>query len=353
MPTDAISKQAQFQKLLGHVLGNQAAWIANIGLQTGLFRAIADTGETGVSEAALSTQLGYKERYVQVWCRGAYAFELLDWDESSGYRLAPHMESLLLDASDPQFIGGRVQFYTALYEDYRAFPAYLRTGDIWPRSAHDPFLLEALKNATKPDCVMITDQVLPQAPNTIARLEAGGRILDIGAGAGHHVLHYARRFPQAHVIGLELDMPSIELAREALSEADLADRVEIRHGDANELGDENAFDLVTMNIALHETGGPAEYQNVLSRVRRALKRGGTVVISELPYPDSPQAYREHPVYKMYAGVQLHEALVGCGMITQGELRNLLEDAQYANVRVAQHSVPTRFVMLGEKVRAYS
>jgi hypothetical protein len=43
-----------------------------------------------------------------------------------------------------------------------------------------------------------------------------------------------------------------------------------------------------------------------------------------------------------------EALVGCGMITQGELADLLTGAGFAAVRVAQQSTPTRFVMLGEK-----
>jgi len=345
---DQVSKDAQFQKLVGYVVGNQAAWFIDIGLKTGLFRAVADAGESGIRENALSEQLGYTLRYVQVWCRGAYAFELLDWDDSSGYRLAPHMESLVLDGSDPRFMGGRFQFYTALHEDYRAFPEHLRTGGIWPRSAHDAFLLEALANATKPDCVMITEQVLPQAPATLARLEAGAQILDIGAGGGHHVIHYARRFPHARVVGLESDLPSIELARRALDEAGIDDRVEIRASDANDLEDEDVFDLVTLNIALHETGDHADQANVLNRVRRALKPNGTVVVSELPYPDSPQEYRGHAVYKMLAGVQLHEALVGCGMITQGELADLLTGAQFAGVRVAQQSAPTRFVMLGEK-----
>ena len=347
MSTEVSTKQDQWQKLFGYLLGNQAAWIADIGLKTGLFRAIADAGEEGITEEALARRLDYKLRYVQVWCRGAYAFELLDWDERAGYQLAPHMESLLLDPTDPQFLGGRIQFYTALYEDYRAFPQYLRTGGVWPRSAHDPFLIEALKNTTKPDCVVFTEHVLPQAPETLARLERGGKMLDIGAGGGYHVAHYAKRFPNTQVVGLEFDGPSLELARQTVAEAGLGERVEIRYGDTNQLDEEEAYDLVTMNIVLHETGGPAEYQNVLSRVRRALKPHGTLLVSELPYPDSPGEYRDRPVYRMLAGVQLHEALVGCGMITQGQLRDLLTEAGFENGRVAEQPPPTRFIMLAE------
>ena len=89
MSTEVDPKQTQWQKLFGYVLGNQAAWITDIGLKAGLFRAIADAGDGGTTEEALARRLDYNLRYVQVWCRGAYAFELLDWDERSGYRLAP------------------------------------------------------------------------------------------------------------------------------------------------------------------------------------------------------------------------------------------------------------------------
>ncbi|MGF1473697.1 MAG: class I SAM-dependent methyltransferase [Rubrobacteraceae bacterium] len=348
MSTQTDTKEAQWQKLSGYLMGNQAAWIADIGLKAGLFRAIADSGAVGVTEQELAERLDYKIRYVQVWCRGACAFELLDWDERSGYRLAPYMESLLLDPTDPQFTGGRIQFFTALYEDYRAFPEHLRTGGIWPRSDHDPFLIEALKNLTKPDCTVFTEQVLPQAPGTLEKLELAGKILDVGAGGGYHALHYAKRFPNAQVVGLEFDAPSLALARQTIAEAGLGERVEIRSGDANELDEDNAYDLVTMSITLHETGGPPEYRNVLSRVRRALKPGGTLMVSELPYPDSPGEYRDTPVYKALAGVQLHEALVGCGMITQGQLRQLLTEAGFTNARVAEQPLPTRFMMLAEK-----
>ncbi len=344
------TKQTQWQKLFGYIIGYQGVWIVDSGLKAGLFRAIADAGTDGIGEDSLAQKLGFDARYVQVWCRAAYAFDLLDWDAQAGYRLAPHLDTLLLDPTDPQFIGGRIQFYAALYEDFRAFPTYLRTGEVWPRSAHDPWLLEALKNTTKPDCVVLTEHVLPQAPETLARLEQGGTLLDIGAGGGYHATHYAKRFPKARVIGLEFDAPSVELAQRTLAEAGLSDRVEIRQGDANQLSEENMYDLVTMNIALHETGGPSEYRNVLRRVQRALKPGGTVLVSELPYPDEVSAYRTEPVYRALAGVQIHEALVGCGMITQGGLRALLDEAGYTNVRVAAQPMPTRFVMLAEKAR---
>ena len=73
-----------------------------------------------------------------------------------------------------------------------------------------------------------------------------------------------------------------------------------------------------------------------------------MLVSELPYPDSPAEYRTNPVYQALAGVQIHEAQVGCGAITQGELRTLLADAGYTNPRVADEPMPTRFVMLAEK-----
>lgn len=345
---EAPSKHAQWQKLFGYLLGNQAAWVIDVGLKADLFAAIAAAGGVGIDEEALAAKLGYVPRYVSVWCRAAYAFELLDWNEGSGYRIAPQMAPLLLDPADPQFLGGRIQFYTALYEDYRAFPDALRTGTIWPRSEHDPWLLEALKNATKPDAVMLTEHVLPQAPATLARLESGGTMLEIGPGGGFALAHFATRFPRSRVVGVEFDRPSLELAERTILDAGLGDRVELRQGDANQLTDDQVYDLVVMNIVLHETGGPPEYRNVLERVRRALKPGGTVLVSELPYPDSPTEYRTNPVYKMLAGVQVHEALVGCGAITQGELRALLDGAGFANVRVADQPLPTRFVMLGDR-----
>lgn len=193
---------------------------------------------------------------------------------------------------------------------------------------------------------MWTETVLPQAPAALARLEHGGRLLDIEAGAGFALIHYAHRLPAAEIVGVDFDEPSYLLARQAVADpervegwqsddpvearddtmAGVGDLVEVRHDDPNQLADVDAYDLVTMSTTLHETGGPDEYRNVLARAHRALNPGGTLLVAALPYPDSPEAYRAEPAYRTLAGVQLHHALVGCGSITQAELPELLHAA---------------------------
>jgi hypothetical protein len=235
---------SQWERLVSYAVGFQAVWIIDIGLKQGLFEAIRAAPD-GIGGAELAGAMGCDPRYVELWCRSAYVYELLDWDEHRGYRLAPETARLLLDAGDPLFMGGRIQFIAALHEDFRAYPEHLRTGATWPRSEHDPWLLEALKRSSTPDSRVWTTSVLPQAPAALERLERGGRLLDIGAGAGVALLHYAQRFPVAEIVGIELDEPSIDLARRLLADAGLTDRVEIRRGDANELDDAEAYDLVT------------------------------------------------------------------------------------------------------------
>jgi SAM-dependent methyltransferase len=205
-----------------------------------------------------------------------------------------------------------------------------------------------LAELSRPDAFALTEHVIPQTSSAHARLQAGGALLEIGSGGGFHLVQYARTYPAARIVGVEVDPASVEIARGSLAEAALDGFVELRQADANALADVDMFDLVVMNITLHETGGPEHWANVLRRAHRALRIGGSVVVAELPYPDALEAYRGDPVYRMLAGVQLHEAVVGCGAITQGGLRTLLDSTGFTNVRVADQPLRTRHVMIGDR-----
>jgi SAM-dependent methyltransferase len=341
------TREEQFRKLFGYLSGFQGTWVAAIGRKAGLFRAIQEAA-SGVTAESLAKRLGYEPRYVRVWCRAAYAYELLDYDPAAGFRLAPHMADLLLNVHDPQYLGGRVELSVAFTEDFAAFPARLADGAPFPRQDHAPDLVRGIMENSKPDFAIMTEIVLPQAPALLARLEQGGAILDVGCGAAYGLLHLSRRFPNSRGLGLEVDPPMLALAAQNLAEAGIGDRVRVEPTSALTLELTERFDLAVMNIALHETGERPEWEEVLRRVRRALRPGGALLISELPYPGTIEEYREKPAYRMLAGIQHHEVLVGCGMITIPELRELLEGAGFRPVGLVDQPNPTRIMSLAHE-----
>jgi hypothetical protein len=60
----------------------------------------------GITAPDLSKQTGMDELYVEVWCRAAYASEVIDIGDGGGFILAPHMDQLLLNEDFPGWIGG-------------------------------------------------------------------------------------------------------------------------------------------------------------------------------------------------------------------------------------------------------
>lgn len=258
------------------------------------------------------------------------------------------MQRLLLDTTAPTYLGGRFRTESAIDDDYRRFPELLRTGETWPRSDHGAEMLAALADSSTPDATMIIDHVLVQLPGVVQRLSAGGEILEIGAGGGVHAVHFATAFTETAVVAIESDSPSVAMARERITRHGLADRVHIRHQDATELADHDRYDLATMNLVLHETGGPDDQRAVLQRTFTALQPGGVIVVSELPYPDDIASYRSNPDHRRLAGLQLHEAVVGCGAITQLTLLALVGDAGFDDVHTVDQPRSSRYVVVGTK-----
>jgi predicted O-methyltransferase YrrM len=341
-----VTQQEQYDRLFGHILGHQATEIAAIGLRSGLFAALA--GRPGMTGPELAASAELDGRYVSVWARSAFAHGFLDRTADDGFALAAHMGALLLDPTSPTYLGGTFCMESATDEDYRRFPALMATGQTWPRGEHDPEMLQALADGTTPDSVMLVEHVLPRLPWVMDRLHDAGAILEIGAGAGVHTARYATTFRTALIVALESDPASIALARRLLDEEGVGERVDVRQQDANQLDDRERFDLATMNLVLHETGEEEDWRNVLRRVFRALRPGGGIVVSELPYPDDINSYRSNPVHRRLAGIQLHETVVGCGAITEHQLLDLVGAAGFADVSVVDQPRSSRHVVIGTK-----
>ncbi len=73
------------------------------------------------------------------------------------------------------------------------------------------------------------------------------RILDIGTGTGLIALMMAQRFPEAHVVGIDIDGDAVSQARENVMESPFSERVTIQHADAAVLQDTDGFDVIVSN----------------------------------------------------------------------------------------------------------
>lgn len=94
--------------------------------------------------------------------------------------------------------------------------------------------------------------------------QPGEHILDLGCGDG--VLTRQIADAGAEVIGIDADPAMVAAAREK--------SLDVRHGDARQLGFDGQFDAVFSNAALHWVGAPAQ---VTAGVARALRPGGRYV----------------------------------------------------------------------------
>jgi SAM-dependent methyltransferase len=332
------SKDALFAHVAAQYAGFFGTWLINVGRRALLLETLRDHGP--LTDEALAAQLGFEPRYVRTWCRGAYAFELLEHDPERGYSLAPHVDEILLDPADPSFMGGRAEFFPMLTADFELYPARLRDGGLYPFSARPPELVTTMQAAARADAPNAIRNVLPSAPGLEERLRAGGRILDAGCGAGYGLAAFSEAFPEAELVGIETDAASLEAARSLAS-----GRARVVDVQLLEAGFRDEFDLVWANISLSHTWGSTP--DVFAALAAAARPGGYVLCSDVPYAERLEELRS-TAGRLFTGVTVYVSLLGFELLTPAELLDGMRAAGLEDVRIVEQPARTRMMALGRK-----
>ena len=103
-------------------------------------------------------------------------------------------------------------------------------------------------------------------------------MLDVGGGSGAYSIAFAQANTALHAEIFDL-APVLEIAREHIDAAGLADRVATRTGDLREEEFGEGFDLVLLSAICHMLG-PEANRDLFRRCRRALAPGGRLVIRD-------------------------------------------------------------------------
>lgn len=116
-------------------------------------------------------------------------------------------------------------------------------------------------------------------PVGVARLQEGEAVLDLGSGAGLDALLAARQVgPAGRVVGLDANADMLARARRNAAAAGLANAT-FQRGDLRQLPCPDAsFDVALSNCVLNHS---AELAAVFAEVRRVLKPGGRLLVTDL------------------------------------------------------------------------
>ncbi len=339
-----VTKDDQALKLFQWAAGAASLRMAYYGLKLGLFKSITEAPD-GLTLEELTARSTLDARYLRAWARTAVAGELLEYQPDTGrFIMAPFMEALLLDDQDFQYSAGLVTNHAVESRLADRVEEGFRSGEGIPFADYGQEMVETIHAFSKAAYELFLPSVLlPELPELTQRLASGGTILELGCGAGAGLVSLARTFPHCTVTGLDPDPTSIALARERIESAGLSEHVHAEEMRGEDLTSEDAFDFIYTQISLHEMD---DARVVLANARRALKDGGTLLITEIRGPE-----RIEDCAGTYNAVlsaidlfyEIPQAVAkgghAVGFFTRGEIEEMAADAGLGAVRELELEQP--------------
>jgi len=120
------------------------------------------------------------------------------------------------------------------------------------------------------------------------RLRGDERILDMGCGRGAVLLLAAGHLTTGRAIGVDLwrnfdqSGNSVDATRRNAVAEGVADRVELHTADMTALPfEDNSFDLVLSNLAIHNIQGNAGREKAIDEAVRVLRPGGRLLVADV------------------------------------------------------------------------
>ncbi|MEP9395049.1 class I SAM-dependent methyltransferase [Gordonia sp. VNK1] len=250
-----------------------------IGERMGWYAELAYHGPTTSDDLARRT--GTDPRYAREWLemQAAYALVSVGLETTPPrFALSPGAAEVLLDRHSLAYLGELPRIFAAAFGRLpELLDAYRGGGGVsWHRFGVDARECQSALN--RPWFERALAPALASVPEVDRRLRRpGARVADIGCGFGWSTIALATAYPEATLVGLDIDEKSVDAARGNADEAGVAARVRFELADAATLADAEPFDLAFAFECVHDMPRPVD---VLRAVREALAPGGSMIVMD-------------------------------------------------------------------------
>ncbi len=264
-----------------------------VGDKLGWYRCLAEAGPMTADRLAAAT--GTHPRYVREWLEQQAVAGLLtaqddpadpgvaahdpEWDRGSSRRfsISPAAVEVFTDTTSLGYLAPLARMLAGVSVQLPALLGAYRSGGgvSWEQFGSE--VREAQADINRPWFERELAGALFGVTDVHQALSAdGARVADVGCGAGWSSIALARAYPQLRVDGIDIDEPSVTMARAHAETAGLADRVSFVAADAAHL-EEGGYAVAFAFECLHDVPRPVE---LLAAVRRSLAPGGFLVVMD-------------------------------------------------------------------------
>ena len=301
-----------------------------------VFDALEDGAKT---VEQLQKETGGSVRGLRAIMNALVGLELLKKDRQSRYSLTPESKAFLI-SEKPGTLAG---FFGAILPVMAS--RWLRLADT-VRDGRPPVAVNQETEGTE-FFSQLVETIIPMsypAAQTladhlnVANAKEKFHVIDLAAGSGIWGIAVAQKSPRVRVTAVDW-AGMIPTTKRITGKFGVRDRFDFIEGDLSEANFGSGYDVATLGHILHSEGEQRGRQ-LLKKVFRALKSGGTIAIAEWLVNDD----RTKPVHSLMFSVQMLVNTEKGDTFSFNEIKKWLEDAGFKKVRKLEAPGPSPLIL---------